>query len=79
LYVMVDPESGRYLSEDYGFCQLWEKIGGEIYIDANSDLTHEGRRVWRGDFAATIRHVAVGAPKGQRIRVIGMENLKRKG
>ena len=79
--VMVDPDSGRYLSEDYGFCRLWERIGGEIHIDANSDLTHEGRRVYCGDFAATLRnacHVAVGAPKGQRIRVIGMENLKRK-
>ena len=42
--VMVDPESGRYLSEGYGFCRLWDKIGGEICIDANSDLTHEGRR-----------------------------------
>jgi hypothetical protein len=64
---MVDPESGRYLSEDYGFCRLWERIGGNIHIDANSDLTHEGRRVWRGDFAATLRsacRVAVGAPKG---------------
>jgi hypothetical protein len=50
-------------------------------LNANSDRTHEGRRVYRGDFAATLRnacHVAVGAPKGQRIRVVGMENLKRK-
>jgi hypothetical protein len=79
--VMVDPDSGRYLSEDYGFCRLWERIGGDIHIDANSDLTHEGRRVYRGDFAATLRnacHVAVGAPKGQRIRMVGMENLKPK-
>jgi len=68
--VMVDPESGRYLSEDYGFCRLWEKIGGEMYVDANSNLTHAGGRLYTGDFGATLRHalpVAVGAPKGQRI------------
>ena len=77
--VMVDPESGRYLSEDYGYCRLWEKIGGEMYVDANSNLTHAGGRLYTGDFGATLRHalpVAVGAPKGQRIRVTGLDNLK---
>jgi len=79
--VMVDPDSGRYLSEDYGFCRLWEALGGEIYVDANSNLSHFGERLYRGDFAATLRaasHHAVGAPKGQRIRISGMENLKPK-
>ena len=79
--VMVDLESGRYLSEDYGFCRLWERIGGEGHVDANSNLSHEGRRVYQGDFSASLRNacgVAVGAPKGQRIRVIGIENLKPK-
>jgi hypothetical protein len=68
--VMVDPESGR---------RLWEKIGGEMYVDANSNLTHAGGRLYTGDFGATLRHalpVAVGAPKGQRIRVTGLDNLK---
>ena len=77
--VMVDPESGRYLSEDYGFCRLWEKIGGEMYADANSNLSHSGERVYTGDFGATLRNalpIAVGAPKGQRIRVEGLNNLK---
>ncbi len=77
--VMVDPETGRYLSEDYGFCRLWEKIGGEIYVDANSNLSHTGQRVYTGDFGATLRHalpVAVGAPKGQRIEVTELNNLK---
>ena len=77
--VMVDPETKRYLSEDYGFCRLWEKIGGEMYVDANSNLSHAGGRVYTGDFGATLRHalaVAVGAPKGQRIRVSGLNNLK---
>jgi hypothetical protein len=76
---MVDPETGRYLSEDYGFCRLWEKIGGEIYVDANSNLSHTGQRVYTGDFGATLRHalpVAVGGPKGQRIEVTELNNLK---
>jgi hypothetical protein len=78
--VMVDPESRRYLSEDYGFCRLWEKIGGEIYVDANSDLSHQGERLYTGDFAATLRSAlpsAVGAPEGQRMSIKGLENLKR--
>ncbi len=79
--VMVDPESNRYLSEDYGFCRIWEALGGDIYVDARSDLTHLGERLYRGDFAATLRaasHHAVGAPKGQTIRVSGIENLTPK-
>ena len=77
--VMVDPESRRYLSEDYGFCRLWEALGGAIYVDANSNLTHSGERLYHGDFGATLRAFcahAIGAPKGQTIRVHGVENLK---
>ncbi|HEX3939395.1 MAG TPA: hypothetical protein VHX43_17975 [Xanthobacteraceae bacterium] len=76
---MVDPETRRYLSEDYGFCRLWEALGGEIYVDANSNLSHSGERLYRGDFGAALRAFsahAVGAPKGQRINVRGIENLK---
>ena len=43
--VMVHPESRRYLSEDYGFCRLWEKIGGELDLRrCYSNLTHQGER-----------------------------------
>lgn len=79
--VMVDPESGRYLSEDYGFCRLWEKIGGEVFVDALSNLSHQGERLYTGDFAATLKTAlptAVGAPVGQRMSISGLENLKRK-
>ncbi len=72
-------ETQRYLSEDYGFCRLCEAIGGTIQVDANSNLTHFGERLYRGDFGATLRAAAaqaVGAPKGQHIRVLGLENLK---
>ena len=79
--VMVDPESRRYLSEDYGFCRIWEAIGGKIFVDANSDLSHQGERLYTGDFAATLRAAlpsAVGAPEGQRMHITGLENLKPK-
>ena len=68
--VMVDPESRRYFSEDYGFCRLWEKIGGEIFVDANSNLFAPRRTALYRRFrrhAKIALSSAVGAPEGQRI------------
>ena len=76
--VMVDPETRRYLSEDYGFCRLWEKLGGKIYVDANSNLAHMGGKIYRGDFGASLRRdvrYAVTAPAGMTYKVTGLENL----
>ena len=77
----VDPDSGRYLSEDYAFCRLWEKLGGEIFIDATSQLSHKGSKLFYGDYGASLRssvQLAVGGPKGQRIELVGLDNLNRK-
>ncbi|MFZ0759476.1 MAG: hypothetical protein WAM69_05940 [Candidatus Sulfotelmatobacter sp.] len=49
---IIDPETGAYLSEDYSFCLRWRKIGGEIWIDAASKLTHSGRYEFIGDHAS---------------------------
>lgn len=38
----IDPMTGVYLSEDYAFCQRWRKIGGKIWLDTRSPLTHIG-------------------------------------
>lgn len=76
--VMIDPKSNRYLSEDYGFCRLWEAIGGEIHVDARSRLTHHGFKIYRGDFPASLRAnlpVAVGGTKGAPIKLTGIEHL----
>lgn len=77
--VMVDPQTRRYLSEDYGFCRLWSGLGESIYIDANSNLTHQGAKTYRGDFATSLRTFlphAVGAPAGARMHLHGAEHLR---
>lgn len=39
---MIDPETKRYLSEDYAFCRRWQLAGGRIYADVNTTLGHVG-------------------------------------
>lgn len=44
---MIDPQTRRYLSEDYAFCRRWQLIGGEIWADIKSMLGHEGNFYFR--------------------------------
>ncbi|MDP9892998.1 hypothetical protein J2W32_001697 [Variovorax boronicumulans] len=77
--VMVDPETRRYLSEDYGFCRLWSGLGESIYIDANSNLSHQGAKMYRGDFASSLLTSlphAVGGPAGAAMVLKGQEYLQ---
>jgi hypothetical protein len=46
---MIDPESRRYLSEDYTFCRLWQNMGGTIYLDPRTALNHVGHYTFRGN------------------------------
>lgn len=39
----------RYLSEDYGFCRLWQMMGGQIYADLTVRLNHIGQFCYFGD------------------------------
>jgi hypothetical protein len=52
--VMVEPSTNRYLSEDYAFCRRWRDIGGKVFIDTQSKLSHQGLFTWHGDFAASL-------------------------
>jgi hypothetical protein len=47
---MIDAATGTYLSEDYSFCKRWTDMGGEIWADLESRLTHVGTVSFRGDF-----------------------------
>jgi hypothetical protein len=42
-------ETGTYLSEDFSFCRRWTDMGGEIWVDLNSRLTHVGTVNFEGD------------------------------
>jgi len=44
---MIDPDSGRYLSEDYTFCRRWRDVGGKVFVDSHCKLGHLGQRVPR--------------------------------
>jgi hypothetical protein len=54
---MIEPETGQYLSEDYAFCRRWRDLGGEIWADMQSRLTHVGYTAYSGSLiqAMTLR------------------------
>jgi hypothetical protein len=45
-----DPEHG-YLGEDIAFCRLWVAMGGKIYADATTALTHFGSHSYTGSLS----------------------------
>ena len=51
---VIDPDTGAYLSEDYSFCRRWRALGGDIWLDLESRLTHTGADDFAGDAAARV-------------------------
>ena len=43
-----DPETKRYLGEDFAFCRLWSKIAGKLYCYVMSYITHVGEFQYTG-------------------------------
>lgn len=50
----IDEEDRRYLSEDYRFCRLWQKLGGEIWLDPKTKLNHVGTYTFEGNVDSII-------------------------
>jgi hypothetical protein len=48
----IDPESKRYLSEDYFFCRNARKIGIKIHMCPWINLLHVGSYIYRGSMVA---------------------------
>lgn len=77
---IVHPESKRYLSEDYAFCKLWNDLGGKVYVDAFSNLTHQGMKTYEGNFYYTLNNnltYAVGAKQGEVMTLIDLTRKEK--
>jgi hypothetical protein len=48
---LVDEATSTYLSEDFSFCKRWTDMGGEIWADLQSKLTHVGAIAFNGNLA----------------------------
>ena len=46
---MIDPDSRRYLSEDYALCRRLQQIGEKVWLDFRTTLSHDGSAEFRGD------------------------------
>mgnify|MGYP003337438991 FL=1 len=57
----VDEEK-RFLSEDYGFCRYWQKLGGEVWVDPSIELMHLGRFEYTGSMVEWLMEHS--APQG---------------
>jgi hypothetical protein len=55
---LIDPQTGKYDGEDYGFCRRWRDIGGKIWLDVEGSLSHTGRHdfVGRPDLRFAVNH-----------------------
>ena len=49
---VIDPESKRYLSEDYFFCQQARKAGLSVWMCPWMKLNHVGSYIFKGDMGA---------------------------
>ena len=69
----------RYLSEDYGFCRLWQNMNGTIYADLTVKLNHIGQFHFYGDpimFLKNSEHLSLS--KNERIESESDNSLEKK-
>jgi len=51
---IIEPGTNIYLSEDFAFCRRWRQIGGKIWLDTESRLTHIGVYKYEGSPSASL-------------------------
>lgn len=71
---VIDPESRRYLSEDYFFCRKARQAGIKVWMCPWMNLNHVGTHIFKGNMAA-IGSLGVSATADARSR---KKNYKKK-
>lgn len=56
---IIDPDSKRYLSEDYYFCKKWREMGGKIYMCPWMKTMHIGTYGFNGDMPEIASNLGV--------------------
>jgi len=41
---------GKWTGEDFGFCDRWRTIGGELWVYPNINFIHTGSKEWTGNY-----------------------------
>lgn len=52
---MIEPDNREHLSEDYAFCRRWRDLGGEIWADFETRMTHVGHAAYSGSLLDAVR------------------------
>ena len=56
-FFMCGIVNDRYLSEDFGFCELYRQAGGKVYCVLDSEITHSGIMNYRGNFKDYLKKI----------------------
>lgn len=48
------------MGEDYWFCELWNSLGGQVWIDPSIELSHRGSKDYVGKFSDVLDQMARG-------------------
>lgn len=49
-FFQTSYQDGRFLGEDFFFCDLWRSVGGKIWIHPDIDFMHVGNYTWKGNY-----------------------------
>lgn len=67
---VIDPDSRRYLSEDYMFCYNVQKMGGTVWLCPWMQLQHVGSYIFAGSLADLARIGASATADVNKIRQV---------